>query len=75
MTEPKPCPFCGELPKLFDKPCHYYQCVKEKCQGQEMSWNNTIEEALASWNTRPIEDELNNRIAELVRELCQKEEK
>lgn len=68
MSELKPCPFCGEMPMLFDRPCYYYQCIKEKCQGQEMSWNNTAQEALVSWNTRPIEDALQSRIAEMEAE-------
>ena len=72
-NELKPCPFCGEQPELFDRPCYYYRCVKEKCQAQEVSWNNTIEEAIMSWNHRPLESALQARIAELEKPiLCAK---
>ena len=73
MSEPKPCPFCGEMPELFTNPCYYYQCVKSGCEGQEVSWNDTEEEALKSWNARPIEDALRAEIAELKKDkpiLC-----
>ena len=73
MSEPKLCPFCGEMPELFTNPCYYYQCVKSGCEGQEVSWNDTEEEALKSWNARPIEDALRAEIAELKKDkpiLC-----
>jgi Lar family restriction alleviation protein len=68
MSELKPCPFCGEMPELSTRPCYYYQCVKSGCEGQEVSWNNTEEEALKSWNTRPIEDALCAEVAKLMKE-------
>ena len=73
MSELKSCPFCGEMPELFTNPCYYYQCVKSGCEGQEVSWNDTEEEALKSWNARPIEDALRAEIEELKKDkpiLC-----
>jgi hypothetical protein len=66
--ELKPCPFCGGMPKvndwtlkgITDKRCF---CDNEKCP---VYLSKTI--AIDNWNTRPIEDALNARIAELEEE-------
>jgi len=68
MSELKPCPFCGGMPKvndwtlkgITDKRCF---CDNEKCP---VYLSKTI--AIDDWNTRPIEDALNKRIAELEAE-------
>ena len=65
MSELKPCPFCGGMPKvndwtlkgITDKRCF---CDNEKCP---VYLSKTI--AIDDWNTRPIEDALTARIAEL----------
>ena len=65
MSELKPCPFCGGMPKvndwtlkgITDKRCF---CDNEKCP---VYLSKTV--AIDDWNTRPIEDALNARIAEL----------
>jgi len=67
--ELKPCPFCGGMPKvndwtlkgITDKRCF---CDNEKCP---VYLSKTI--AIDDWNTRPIEDALNARIAELEAEV------
>ena len=69
--ELKPCPFCGGMPKvndwtlkgITDKRCF---CDNEKCP---VYLSKTI--AIDDWNTRPIEDALNARIAELEAESDQ----
>ena len=53
----KPCPFCGKMPEVEpngDCYCDYYICP--------MAPDSYMPK---DWNTRPIEDELNKRIAEL----------
>lgn len=44
----------------------YAICLK--C-GNSTKWFNTEAEAIAAWNTRPIEDELRARIKELEEQL------
>lgn len=56
MIDLKPCPFCGEMPMGEDD---RYMCSRLGCVMQE----ETI--SAKEWNTRPIEDALNARIAEL----------
>lgn len=53
MDELKPCPFCGST--KIRKPENGNGWLCKKC-GSEIFWD---------WNTRPIEDALNKRIAEL----------
>ena len=73
--ELKPCPFCGGMPKvndwtlkgITDKRCF---CDNEKCP---VYLSKTI--AIDNWNTRPIEDALNARIAELEGELAELKER
>lgn len=62
--ELKPCPFCGELEHIseedgytFDKET-YPKCGK-------CTHNAQAKIDSATWNTRPIEDALNARVAEL----------
>ena len=56
------CPFCGEMPIGQDD---RYMCSTLGCVMQE----NTI--SAKDWNTRPIEDALTARIAELEAEIDQ----
>ncbi len=56
MSELKPCPFCGAMPEKLRTG---YMCSTLGCALQE----NTVSEK--EWNTRPIEDALTARIAEL----------
>ena len=65
MSELKPCPFCNIPPasktsKIDGK--EYYSCLDADCPNG--SWFIADE-----WNTRPIEDALNARIAELEAEI------
>ena len=66
MSELKPCPFCNIPPasrtsKIDGK--EYYSCFNADCPN--VSWFTADE-----WNTRPIEDALNARIAELEAECA-----
>ena len=66
MSEIKPCPFCGSTDiKLHDEISHAVWC--QECFAEMPSID--IESAVELWNTRPIEDALNARIAELEAEL------
>ena len=64
MSELKPCPFCGNEPTVtneFDDEVLFYGCTKDiDCPLYDAPFVN-----LENWNTRPIEDALNARIAEL----------
>jgi hypothetical protein len=74
MSELKPCPFCGGMPKvndwtlkgITDKRCF---CDNEKCP---VYLSKTI--AIDDWNTRPIEDALQARIASLEAEIARRDE-
>lgn len=57
MSKLKPCPFCGEMPEVEpngDCYCDNYICP--------MAPDSYMP---GDWNTRPIEDDLRKRIAEL----------
>ena len=60
MSELKPCPFCGSSNVATEKSLDLAYC--DNCCAES---NDDV------WNTRPIEDALNKRIAEL--EAAQKE--
>ena len=71
MSEAKACPFCGhEAEKCegeylgFDYPL--YGCVNPDCPCIEMPFVR-----LEEWDDRPIEDELNARIAKLEATLAE----
>ena len=69
----KPCPFCGQQPKevmwreFGKKPREYflYHCPNEECPSY---FTKPGSMTAADWNTRPIEDALRARIAELEAE-------
>ena len=57
MSELKPCPFCGSNDIVYEEALSVTYC--NDCGGE-------LDEGFGSdWNTRPIEDALNARIAEL----------
>ena len=58
MSELKPCPFCGKEPAIH---ANFAICVNDDCE-QSDYWTGL---EVDTWNTRPIEDALNARIAEL----------
>lgn len=66
MSELKPCPFCGgeafyiKIMGNYDKP-HEIYC--SKCDGA-ITEGRSEKQVVTNWNTRPIEDALNARIAE-----------
>jgi len=57
MSTLKPCPFCGGTKICTEKSINLNYCD-----------NCSAESNVEHWNTRPIEDELNKRIAELENE-------
>ena len=67
----KPCPFCGgeafyiKIMGNYEKP-HEIYC--SKCNGA-ITEGRSEKQVVTNWNTRPIEDALNKRIAELEAEL------
>jgi hypothetical protein len=66
MSELKPCPFCGSPAYSYHDNCIDFAGVKCDlggcvCADILITENN--------WNTRPIEDALNKRIAELEAEI------
>jgi NMD protein affecting ribosome stability and mRNA decay len=58
MSELKPCPFCGGEDIRTEPGINLNYC--DKC---------SAEANIEHWNTRPIEDALNKRIAELEAEI------
>ena len=55
----KPCPLCGEMPTKSFSRDDSYTCSTLGCPLDENYFS------IRAWNTRPIEDELNRRIAEM----------
>ena len=54
MVELKPCPFCGEIPKIY-KRVHFFvvECHNTKCQVMpETRIMDTKEKAAEAWNRR-----------------------
>ncbi len=65
--ELKPCPFCGTLPQANAWIFRGISETRYFCPNQECPLSvRTV--TLEEWNTRPIEDALNARIAELEAE-------
>lgn len=63
MSELKPCPFCGKQPAAQ---CSSAICINDDCELSDY-WRGLEDD---SWNTRPIEDALTARIAELEAECA-----
>lgn len=70
----KPCPFCGETPKLSNGRPSITRTDKwmwvscKKCDGEGPP-DLGVSGAIESWNTRPLEDALNAEIARLRKVL------
>ena len=64
MSELKPCPFCGSEDVV--RLSHNDRADIERCRNCNLSI--IVPLGITMWNTRPIEDALNNRIAELEAE-------
>ncbi|NLI08142.1 MAG: hypothetical protein GX457_13780 [Thermotogaceae bacterium] len=64
MSELKPCPFCGRKPYESGG---YVSCHTEECLANA-DYHEPAIGSIEDWNTRPIEDALNKRIAELEAE-------
>ena len=62
MSELIPCPFCGGTKICTEKGINFNYCD-----------NCSAESNIEHWNTRPIEDALTTRIAELEKDLSNKE--
>jgi len=69
MSEIKPCPFCGSSNTTLD----YYEISCPQELGTIVVCNDcgASAKSIVDWNTRPIEDALNARIAELEAESDQ----
>lgn len=75
--ELKPCPFCGGEAHIgagygsaFDGTVYFAECMMAKCPAQpELDCFDTVEKAAEVWNTRPVEDALRARIADLEEAL------
>jgi len=68
--ELKPCPFCGEnkleiLVSPTNRRLRYIRCQNPSCPYG--AWSSKIEREFG-WNSRPIEDALRSRIAELEKQ-------
>jgi len=63
MSDLKPCPFCGSSNTTLD----YYEISCPQELGTIVVCNDcgASAKSIVDWNTRPIEDALNKRIAEL----------
>ena len=72
MSELKPCPFCGAEVQDDERGEKYPRkspmggwIIHCECCGASLSQFRKSGKGEISWNTRPIEDELRKRIAEL----------
>jgi Lar family restriction alleviation protein len=63
----KPCPFCGSknIVVAHTKKLFVYRSICKDCGADNCKLAETEEDAIKLWNTRPIEDALQARIAEL----------
>ena len=62
MSEIKPCPFCGNDPVVEG---NLVACNNLNCPTHDNYWTDPMIFTCDQWNTRPIEDALHARIAEL----------
>ena len=71
MDELKACPFCGRQPYESGG---YVSCHTELCLANA-DYHEPAIGPITDWNTRPIEDALNARIAELEAYVAELEAK
>ena len=78
--ELRPCPFCGAEVQDDERGEKYPRkspmggwIIHCECCGASLSQFRKSGKGEISWNTRPIEDELQSRIAELEKDLSNKE--
>lgn len=69
----KLCPFCGKDPDRNTEDHHIFDQYDCPC-GASGPFKYSVTEPDADWNTRPLEDALNIRIAELEAELAKTQE-
>lgn len=71
----KPCPFCGGKAVVGWQVMHGDKIWHVECQSVECStsecYRKTRREAIAAWNTRPIEAALEKQVDDLQGELAQ----
>lgn len=60
MSESKPCPFCGNEPVVEG---NLVACNNLNCPTHDNYWTDPMIFTCDQWNTRPLEDALNKRIA------------
>ena len=68
MSEPKECPFCGKEDWYFEQGEEGDTNIACDWCGYKSRIFRTIGDAYRWWQTRPIEDDLRKRIAELEAE-------
>ena len=68
MNELKSCPFCGNEPVVEG---NLVACNNLNCPTYDNYWTDPMIFTCDQWNTRPIEDALQSRIAELEAEIDQ----
>lgn len=71
--ELKKCPFCGQHARIFISdgsfPRFIVRCGNSVCPKQSTVEANSLEGAIALWNSRPIEDSLRAENKRLKKEL------
>ena len=72
--ELKPCPFCGEKAEYVEALQVWIHCTNQKCHGRMSCGERVLnsqqfkEANTKEWNTRPIEESLQEQIAHLQQE-------
>lgn len=59
-TKLKPCPFCGELPRLYGGAIlneESIDCVNDECPVQPTTGYRDWPDAVTAWNTRAMKKE------------------
>lgn len=67
MSEPLPCPFCGNKPETHrGVPDSLVGCYNNGCSALASASAPTLEQAIERWNTRaPVRGSMDARIAKL----------